>query len=57
MKRAVKMKVKVCGMRDAANIEQVAALKPDYMGFVFYEPSARCAAELTRRRWKRFRRR
>lgn len=35
------MKVKICGMRDAQNIGEVAALKPDYMGFIFYEPSPR----------------
>lgn len=36
------MKVKVCGMRNAANISRVASLKPDYMGFIFYAPSPRC---------------
>jgi phosphoribosylanthranilate isomerase len=40
MERGVK--VKVCGMRDAENILEVAALHPDYMGFIFYEASARC---------------
>jgi phosphoribosylanthranilate isomerase len=35
------MKVKVCGMRDLENIEKVAALQPDYMGFIFWEPSKR----------------
>ncbi|MGB5700303.1 phosphoribosylanthranilate isomerase [Muriicola sp.] len=35
------MKVKVCGMRALENIEKVAALKPDYMGFIFWEPSKR----------------
>lgn len=37
------MKVKVCGMRNPENIRQVAALNPDYMGFIFYEPSKRYA--------------
>ncbi len=37
------MKIKVCGMRDPENIRQVAALKPDYMGFIFYEASKRFA--------------
>ena len=32
---------KVCGMRESDNIRQVATLKPDYMGFIFYEPSSR----------------
>ncbi len=31
--------LKVCGNRD--NIMEVASLKPDYMGFIFYEPSPR----------------
>ena len=36
-----KIKIKVCGMRDAENIRQVADLGPDYMGFIFYSPSPR----------------
>jgi phosphoribosylanthranilate isomerase len=36
-----KIKIKVCGMRDAENIRQVAELSPDYMGFIFYSPSPR----------------
>ncbi|MGB5377484.1 phosphoribosylanthranilate isomerase [Muriicola sp.] len=35
------MKIKVCGMRALENIEKVAALQPDYMGFIFWEPSKR----------------
>ena len=35
------MKLKVCGMKYQENIEQVAALQPDYLGFIFYEKSAR----------------
>ncbi|GGK25816.1 N-(5'-phosphoribosyl)anthranilate isomerase [Yeosuana aromativorans] len=35
------MKLKVCGMKYLDNIEQVAALHPDYLGFIFYEKSAR----------------
>ncbi|MCA4896025.1 MAG: phosphoribosylanthranilate isomerase [Cytophagales bacterium] len=33
------MALKVCGNRD--NIVEVASLNPDYMGFIFYEPSPR----------------
>ncbi len=33
------MKLKVCGMH--YNVEAVAAIKPDYLGFIFYEPSPR----------------
>lgn len=35
------MKLKVCGMKYQDNIEQVAALLPDYLGFIFYEKSSR----------------
>lgn len=35
------VRVKVCGMREAENIREVAALHPDYMGFIFYEKSPR----------------
>jgi phosphoribosylanthranilate isomerase len=32
-------------MRDAPNIVEVAALQPDYMGFIFYKPSPRYVGE------------
>lgn len=35
------MKVKVCGMKYRENIKEVAALKPDFMGFIFYDKSKR----------------
>lgn len=35
------MKIKVCGMRDAQNIRDVAALDIDMMGFIFYPKSPR----------------
>ena len=35
------MKLKVCGMKYGENIQNVAALKPNYMGFIFYEQSKR----------------
>jgi len=35
------MKLKVCGMKYQDNIQQVATLQPDYLGFIFYEKSAR----------------
>jgi phosphoribosylanthranilate isomerase len=35
------MKLKVCGMKYVENIQQVAALQPDYLGFIFYEKSKR----------------
>jgi phosphoribosylanthranilate isomerase len=33
--------LKICGMRDAENIQAVAALSPHYMGFIFYRESPR----------------
>ncbi|MEM7380327.1 MAG: phosphoribosylanthranilate isomerase [Bacteroidota bacterium] len=33
------MKLKVCGNK--LNIEEVASMDPDYMGFIFWEPSSR----------------
>jgi phosphoribosylanthranilate isomerase len=35
------MKVKVCGMKYSENMSRVATLRPDYMGFIFWEPSKR----------------
>ncbi len=35
------LKIKVCGMKFHENINALAALKPDYMGFIFYEKSKR----------------
>lgn len=35
------MKMKICGMRDRENIRAIAALKPDYMGLIFYPGSKR----------------
>lgn len=40
------MKIKVCGMKYPENISAVAALQPDYMGFIFYPQSPRFAIEL-----------
>ncbi|HSY62008.1 MAG TPA: phosphoribosylanthranilate isomerase [Cytophaga sp.] len=42
------MKLKVCGMKYPDNVSAVAALAPDYMGFIFYKPSKRyCGETLT----------
>jgi len=35
------MKLKICGMKYPENILEVAALLPDYMGFIFWERSSR----------------
>ncbi len=36
-----KMKLKICGMKYPENILEVGSLLPDYMGFIFWEKSAR----------------
>ncbi len=40
------MKIKVCGMKDSGNIIDLAQLKPDYLGLIFYSQSKRFAANL-----------
>ncbi len=35
------MKLKVCGMKYQDNITEVAALQPDFLGFIFHEKSPR----------------
>lgn len=35
------IKLKICGMRDAENIQGVTALSPQFMGFIFYRKSPR----------------
>jgi phosphoribosylanthranilate isomerase len=35
------MKIKVCGLRDTENLKQIAALNPDFVGFIFYDQSPR----------------
>ncbi|MET2986163.1 phosphoribosylanthranilate isomerase [Aureibaculum conchae] len=35
------MRLKICGMKYHENIIEVAALQPDYMGFIFYDKSPR----------------
>ncbi len=35
------MEIKVCGMRNPANIKELVSLKPDYIGFIFYPGSKR----------------
>src|ERR1700754_4210221 len=40
------MKIKVCGLRDKENVKAVAALNPDYMGFIFYGLTPRFVGDL-----------
>ena len=35
------MKLKVCGMKSQENIIEIAALQPDYLGFIFHKESPR----------------
>jgi len=37
----MKPKIKICGLRDRANIEEVLTLQPDYIGFIFHPTSKR----------------
>ena len=39
------MIIKICGMREAANIRAVEALHPDWMGFIFWPKSSRRVSE------------
>lgn len=41
-----KLKLKVCGMREAEDLQQLALLAPEYVGFIFYNQSPRYAAEV-----------
>jgi len=43
------MKVKVCGMREWENIQQIVELSPDYLGFIHYKESPRDVTNLKMR--------
>ncbi len=40
------MKIKICGLRDPENIKQVVDLRPNYIGFIFYDKTPRFVKEL-----------
>jgi phosphoribosylanthranilate isomerase len=40
-----RIKIKVCGLRDPENIRQIAELKPDLTGLIFYPASPRYVGE------------
>lgn len=44
--RGGRLKIKVCGMRDAENINSLAELSPDFMGFIFYPKSPRYVGKI-----------
>ena len=35
------LKLKICGMKQPGNLQAIAALQPDYLGFIFYPKSKR----------------
>jgi phosphoribosylanthranilate isomerase len=39
------MDLKICGMRESENIRDVASLRPQYLGFIFYPESPRFVGE------------
>jgi phosphoribosylanthranilate isomerase len=39
------MKIKICGMQSPQNLEQVCALEPDFVGYIFYPGSKRFVGE------------
>ena len=39
------IRFKVCGMRDKENIDSLVDLKPDFIGFIFYDKSPRFVGE------------
>ena len=40
------MKIKVCGLKYPENIQSVAELAPDYMGFIFYNKTPRYVGDI-----------
>lgn len=40
------LKLKVCGMKDAADIQELVEVKPTFIGFIFYKKSPRFVSEL-----------
>lgn len=40
------MKLKVCGMRDARNIQELVKVKPDFIGFIFFPDSKRFVGQM-----------
>ncbi|NND08394.1 MAG: phosphoribosylanthranilate isomerase [Saprospiraceae bacterium] len=39
------MILKVCGMRESENVRNLASVRPDWMGLIFYAKSPRCVSE------------
>lgn len=45
--KKMKIKLKICGMKFPENIQEIAKLEPDFLGFIFYENSVRNYTETT----------
>ncbi len=41
MHKKMKIKIKICGLKDPENTRDVLSLRPDYIGFIFYPASKR----------------
>lgn len=41
----MKLKLKICGLREVENIQQVALVLPDFMGFIFFKESPRYVSQ------------
>ncbi|HET8860871.1 phosphoribosylanthranilate isomerase [Marivirga sp.] len=39
------LKIKICGMRNKENIQEILEFEPDFLGFIFYEKSSRYVSE------------
>ncbi len=39
------LRIKICGMRERENVQQVLEFEPDYLGFIFYGKSSRYVSE------------
>lgn len=39
------VRLKVCGLKDVANVQRIADMQPDYLGFIFYDKSPRYVGE------------
>ena len=48
------MKIKICGMKYPENIQEVADLYPDYLGFIFYKSSKRYVLDENQKRFSDF---
>lgn len=50
--KSYNLQIKVCGMRNAQNIDEVLALRPDWLGLIFYPDSPRYVDVAESSYWK-----